>query len=64
MYVNRLFVIKGTLFIYTDKYKNKSDSGLYDSMQRLKGIEEIGFFEFTEEDIVRNPIISKILKKY
>jgi phosphate starvation-inducible PhoH-like protein len=60
---NSKFFISGDIE-QSDKYKNKSDSGLYDSMQRLKGIEEIGFFEFTEEDIVRNPIISKILKKY
>lgn len=60
---NSKFFISGDIE-QSDKYKNKADSGLYDSMQRLKDIEEIGFFEFTEEDIVRNPVISKILKKY
>jgi len=33
-------------------------------MNRLRSIEEIGFFEFTANDIVRNPIISKILNLY
>ena len=29
----------------------------------LQGIEDIGFLEFEEEDIIRNPIITEILKK-
>jgi phosphate starvation-inducible protein PhoH len=37
---------------------------LYDAMERLQGIPDIAHHEFYGEDIVRNPIISKILKKY
>lgn len=48
----------------SDKFKQLEKSGLYDAMKRLQNIDEIGLFEFTEEDIVRNPIISKILKRY
>ena len=48
----------------SDKYKNLRDTGLYDIITRHKNIPEIGFFEFTKEDIVRNPIIGKILNNY
>jgi len=57
------FFISGDLE-QTDRYKNVKDSGLYDAMERLRNVSEIGIHEFGEEDIVRNPIISHILKRY
>ena len=39
-------------------------SGLRESMNILKDIEEIGFIEFEEKDVVRNPLVSKIVGKY
>jgi phosphate starvation-inducible protein PhoH len=30
--------------------------------EKLSGLEEVGSIEFTDDDVVRNPIISKILK--
>jgi len=57
------FFISGDLE-QTDRYKNIKDSGLYDAIERLKNVSEIGIHEFGEEDIVRNPIISHILKRY
>ena len=48
----------------SDKYKNVKDSGLYDAIKRHQNIDEIGFFTFIEEDIVRNPLITKILINY
>jgi phosphate starvation-inducible protein PhoH len=48
----------------SDKYKNLKDTGLYDIITRHKNIPEIGFFEFSKADIVRNPIIGKILNNY
>ena len=60
---NSKFFITGDID-QSDKYRNKKDSGLYDAMQRLKDIPNIGMFEFEMTDIVRNPIISEILKKY
>jgi phosphate starvation-inducible protein PhoH len=33
-------------------------------MEKLRNVSEIGIHEFGEEDIVRNPIISHILKRY
>lgn len=60
---NSKFILSGDLD-QSDKFRNVKDSGLYDAMNRLKSVEEIGFFKFDLEDIVRNPIITKILKNY
>jgi phosphate starvation-inducible protein PhoH len=60
---NSKYIISGDLD-QSDKYRNVKESGLYDLIQRHKNIEEIGFFEFGEGDIVRNPLITKILKNY
>jgi len=60
---NSKYIISGDLD-QSDKYKNVTQSGLYDAMGRHRNIEEIGFFEFTKADIVRNSIISKILDNY
>lgn len=57
------FIISGDLD-QSDKYLNVEDCGLYDAIHRHKNIPEIGFFKFNEEDIVRNPLINKILKNY
>jgi len=60
---NTKFILSGDID-QSDKYKNVKDSGLFDVMSRHRNVEEIGFFEFEVEDIVRNPIICKILKNY
>ena len=60
---NSKFFISGDLE-QTDRYKNKTHSGLYDAISRLDDIDEVGVFEFDNKDIVRNPLISKILKTY
>lgn len=60
---NTKFIISGDLD-QSDKFRNVKQSGLYDAMQRHKNIDEIGFFLFDHNDIVRNPIITKILKNY
>lgn len=60
---NSKMIISGDMD-QSDRYKNYKDSGLYDSIKRHHNIEEFGFFEFKNEDIVRNKIISKILKNY
>ena len=46
------------------KHNSAPDSGLYDAMNRFKTIDEIKTFTFDIDDVVRNPIISKILKLY
>ena len=49
----------------TDLKLQKSEkSGLEDAMIRLKGIDGIGFIEFTEDDIVRDPFLIEIMKRY
>ncbi len=39
-------------------------SGLRESINILKNVQEIGFLEFSDSDVVRNPLVSKIVKKY
>lgn len=60
---NSKFFISGDLD-QTDRYKDKTHSGLYDALKRFRDINKIGTFEFSDKDIVRNPLITKILKKY
>jgi Phosphate starvation-inducible protein PhoH, predicted ATPase len=43
---------------------NKNDSGLIKGIELLKGIKGIGFIHFTKEDIVRHPLVSKIVKVF
>lgn len=57
------FIISGDLD-QSDRYRNVKDSGLYDALERHNNIEEIGMHQFFEDDIVRNPIITKILNNY
>jgi len=60
---NCKMIISGDL-IQIDNFRTVEESGLYHAIQKLTNIEDIGIFEFTNEDIVRNNIISKILEKY
>lgn len=39
-------------------------SGLKDCMRILKNIEDIAFCSFTEKDVVRHPLVQKIIKAY
>lgn len=57
------FIISGDLE-QSDRYRDSSETGLYDAMNRMKNINAIGMFNFTEEDVVRNPLIGKILETY
>jgi phosphate starvation-inducible PhoH-like protein len=44
---------------------NKGEKcGLDDAWDRLQGVEGIGFIEFSEEDIVRDPFLIEIMKRY
>lgn len=47
-----------------DIKKSKSDCGLMYAVDHLKDMEETGVVEFTNEDIVRNPLISKIINNW
>ena len=43
---------------------NKKDSGLIKSRDILKNLEEIKIIEFDHNDVVRHPLVSKIIKAY
>jgi phosphate starvation-inducible PhoH-like protein len=60
---NSKFFISGDLE-QTDRYKDVKQSGLYDAIQKFQNMNDVGVFEFEIKDIVRNPLISKILKRY
>lgn len=47
----------------SDRYKDGASTGLY-KMHQLKDIDGIGVFQFKDTDIVRNPLITKILEKF
>jgi|TARA_R110000803_G_scaffold49421_1_gene102700 phosphate starvation-inducible PhoH-like protein len=60
---NSKFLISGDLE-QTDRYKDKKLSGLYDAVHKFQNVSDVGVFEFERKDIVRNPLIGEILKKY
>jgi phosphate starvation-inducible PhoH-like protein len=60
---NSKFFLSGDLE-QSDKFKDKTKSGLYDAKRRLQDVKGIGIFEFGTQDIVRNPIIGEILQRY
>jgi phosphate starvation-inducible PhoH-like protein len=60
---NSKFFISGDIE-QTDRYKDKTQSGLYDAMNRFKGVDGFATFNSNNQDIIRNPIITKILEKY
>lgn len=63
---NSKLIISGDLE-QSDRYEKDEDrekSGLFEATSILQDIDGIGIFEFTNEDVVRNPLISKILKRF
>jgi phosphate starvation-inducible PhoH-like protein len=60
---NSKFFISGDLD-QTDRYKDKTHSGLWDAIQKMRDLNDVGVFEFEDTDIVRNALITKILKRY
>lgn len=62
---NSKMIISGDLK-QNDRFKKSKiqESALCFAVEYLKIIDEIGFFEFDENDIVRHPLIGKILKVF
>jgi len=61
---NSKFFISGDVE-QSDKYKNKTQSGLWDAIEKFRDSGDISVFEFKDKnDIVRNKLITKILEKY
>lgn len=48
----------------SDRNKGRSKNGLVDAMNRLKDIEEIGFIEYSFDEIVRHPLLIKLMERY
>ena len=44
-------------------WRNKAESPLQKILNLFKDDPEVGTFEFTEDDVIRHPIITHILKK-
>ena len=42
----------------------RQKSGLKEAMRILKDVQEIGFVHLTEEDVVRHPVVRKIINAY
>lgn len=47
-----------------DQTDLKGPSGLVDAIDKLKGMDDMGIVEFTEDDCVRSEIVKDILKRY
>ena len=60
---NSKFFISGDLE-QSDRYKDKTHSGLWDAIEKFSNLNEIGVYNFDSKDIIRNPIITKILERY
>jgi phosphate starvation-inducible PhoH-like protein len=60
---NSKFFISGDLEQF-DRHKDKTQTGLWDALSKFRDFNNIGIHEFSDNDIVRNPIITKILKRY
>ena len=61
---NSKFFISGDVE-QSDKYKNKTQSGVWDAIEKFRAGGDISVFEFKDKnDIVRNKLITKILEKY
>ncbi len=60
---NSKFILSGDIN-QSDKFRNFKDSGLFDAINRLNEVEGVSIYTFDNSDIVRNPIISRILEKY
>jgi len=59
---NSKMVITGDI-TQIDLNKNQK-SGLKDAFEKLNSIEEIGFIHLTADDVVRNPLVQKIIEAY
>jgi phosphate starvation-inducible protein PhoH and related proteins len=60
---NSKFLISGDLEQF-DRHKDKRETGLWDAMKKHRNTDDVGIFEFGDGDIVRNPLITKLLKNY
>ena len=43
---------------------SKNESGLIDASKKLKNIEDIGFIELDQRDVIRHEVVRKIINAY
>ena len=60
---NSKFFISGDLEQF-DRHKDKTQTGLWDAMKKFRDLPNVGVHEFGDCDVVRNPLITQILKRY
>ena len=60
---NSKFFISGDLDQF-DRHKDRTQTGLFDALEKFKDMNDVGVFEFKSVDVVRNPLITKILERY
>lgn len=60
---NSKFLISGDIEQF-DRHRDKTQTGLWDAIKRHKNTDDVGIFTFGDDDIVRNPLITKLLKNY
>lgn len=58
----RYFILGSELQCDRSDIKKEGGSGMMYAYERLSELEEVGSIEFTDDDVVRNPLIGKILK--
>lgn len=46
------------------KLRKGEKNGLVDAVERFQGMENVGFIEFDENDIVRDPFLIEVMKRY
>lgn len=60
---NAKMIINGDI-TQIDLNISRNRSGLVSAMEKLRDIKRIGFVEFLDSDVVRNPLIEKIIKRF
>lgn len=46
------------------KLRDHAKHGLEDAFERFQGIDKVAFIEFTEDEIVRHPLLIQLMKRY
>ncbi len=57
-------VILGDIEQCDIRLPNGEMNALEDAVERFRGMDNIGLIEFTEDDIVRDPFLIEIMKRY
>ncbi len=61
---NSKMIVMGDTDQVDIKLKEGDKTGLQDAFERFKGLKDVAFHEFSEDDIVRNSILIDVMKRY